>query len=385
MPKPKTLVAVVGTTRAWELTWESFAANVLDELGADLALCVGDRDEGPNPFYERAKHLWTVEEPDDWADAYDDAVGDSSWRALLRPGDHLLGGVHDTEHPQPGVSALTIYMRWCLKRSLEGAGLIGDYDWLVLTRSDFLWPFPHPDPRLLSERHVYAFDGEQWGGICGRHLVVHRRLAERLLSVYDPVFADPVGLRRRLDRASVEAGWELINLERLQAARLRELGLLRWLTYLPYVPFIVRAPGGPTGWKTGVFDSELGYYVKYPSERERSEITRRFIRGRDSWRRYLAPLRGAPARLRLRRIYRERGLYERPFPPREAPTRAYRLARLRLAGADPRTFLAEQRSRLIQLRQRGEVPIGRGLRRVPGMSAVLDARLRRIRGRSPTR
>ena len=343
MPELKTLVAVVGTTRAWELTWESFSANVLDELGADLALCIGDRDERPNPFYERAKHVWTVEEPDDWADAYDLAVGDSRWRALLRRGDHLLGGVRGT-HPQPGAGALTIYMRWSLKRSLEGAGLIGDYDWLVLTRSDFVWPLPHPDPRLLSERHIYAFDGEQWGGICGRHLVVHRHFAERLLGVYDPVFTDPVGLRGQLDRASVAAGWKLVNLERFQAARFRELGLMRRLRYLPYVPFIVRAPGGPTGWKTGVLDDERGFYVKYPSERERSEITRGFIRGRDSWRRYLAPARGAAARLRLRRAYRERGLYERPFPLREAPLRTYRLARWRLGRADLRTRLAEHQA-----------------------------------------
>jgi hypothetical protein len=378
------LVAVVGTTRAWELTWESFSANVLDELGADLALCVGDRDRGPNPFYERAKYVWEAHEPEDWADAYDEAAENLSWRSLLRPGDHLLGGIRDTEQPQPGAGALTIYMRWFLKRSLEGTGIARDYDWLVLTRSDFLWPLPHPDLRLLSERRIYAFDGEQWGGICGRHLVVHRRLAERLLGLYDPVFTDPHALRRRLDRAGVAAGWELINLERFQAARLRELGLLRRLRYLPYVPFIVRAPDGATGWKEGRFDEQLGFYVKYPSERERSEITGRFILGRDSWRSYLSPIRGARARRQLRSAYRDRGLYERPFPLREAPVRAYRLFRWRLARADLRTRLAEQRSRLIQRRRRAEVPIGRGLRRVPGLAPLLDARLRRIRRRSPT-
>jgi len=379
--RPRTLVAVVGTTRAWELTWESFASNLLDELGADLALCVGDRDRAPNPFYERAKFIWSVHQPDDWADAYDRAVGDSSWRSLLRPGDHLLGGVSSTEHPPPGAGALIIYMRSFLKLSLERSGIIEGYDWLVLTRSDFLWPLPHPDPRLLSERHLYAFDGEQWGGVCGRHLVVHRRLAERLLGLYDPVFADPSGLRRRLDRSSIAAGWNLMNIERFQATRLRETGLMRRLRYLPYVPFIVRAPGGPTGWKTGVFDERLGSYVKYPSERERSEITRRFVRDAESWRSYLAPLRGAMTRRRLRRAYRERGLYERPFPLREAPRRACRLARPEVASRV--AGLARwRRTRLPEHRRSAEVRVGRNLRRMPGMAPLLDARLRRIRRRA---
>lgn len=209
-------------------------------------------------------------------------------------------------------------------------------------------------------------DGEQYGGVCGRHVVVPRRHVQRFLSIYDPVFTEPQLLRRRLDRRSVVAGWQFLNLERFQAARLKDLGLWRRVRFLPYVPFTVRAPGGPTGWSTGVLDRRLGLYVKYPAERERSEISQSFVRDRDSWRHYLAPLRGAPARVRLRRTYRDRGLYERPFPLREAHLRAYRMAcwsaHRAAGGIEPR--------------------IGRRLRRVPGMAPLLDARIRRIRRRA---
>jgi hypothetical protein len=117
-----------------------------------------------------------------------------------------------------------------------------------------------------------------------------------------------------------------------------------------------------------VFDRRLGFYVKYPAERERSEISQSFVRGQESWRHYLAPLRGAPARLRLRRAYRDRGLYERPFPLREVHLRAYRRARWSAHRA------AEWR--------RGIAPrIGRRLRRVPGMAPLLDIRIRRIQRR----
>ena len=368
---PKVLVAVAGTTRAWELCWDGFASNVLDELGADLALCTGDRDPRPNPFYERAKYAWSFEQPDDWADVYDRVVGDPSWRALLRPGDHLLGGVRSTEHPQPAVGALVIYMRWLLKQYLVRSGLIAKYDWLILTRSDFLWELPHPRLRHLSERRVYTFDGEHYGGISLRHLVAPRRHAERLLSLYDPVFTEPEQLRRRLDRRCTVEGWPFLNLEQFHAARLKELGFWRRLRFLPYIPYTVRAPGGLTGWSVGEFDDRLGFYVKYPAERERSEITRGLVSDRDSWGSYLAPVRGAPARRRLRRSYRERGLYERPFPLRQAPRRAYRMARWRI-------------SQLPELRRRAEIPVGRQLRRLPGASPLLDARLRRIRRRPPT-
>src|SRR5436190_9260847 len=198
--RPSALVAIVGTTRAWELCWESFAANVLDELGADLALCTGDRDERPNPLYDRAKFVWQVDEPDDWAKAYDRAAGDSSWRGLLKPHDQLFGGIRDTAYPQPGMVALLIYMRWSLAAHLESSGLLDEYEWLIWTRSDFLWPVPHPDLRYLSSRRLHVFDGEHYGGVCCRHVVVPRRLVRRFLRMYEPVFRDPEELAERLER-----------------------------------------------------------------------------------------------------------------------------------------------------------------------------------------
>ena len=91
----RVLVAVVAETRAWEVTAESFFANVVEPLGADLALCVGDH-EAPNPFHERARYAWQAEEPDDWGELYDRQAG-SGWRVLLTPGAQLFGGVADPD------------------------------------------------------------------------------------------------------------------------------------------------------------------------------------------------------------------------------------------------------------------------------------------------
>jgi hypothetical protein len=375
----RTLVVILGQTRAWELTVDSFISNVLDELGADLALCGGDRDERGNPFYERAKFVWQTPEPDDWAEVYDRTVGDSSWRVLLSgtPSENLFGGIKDTEKPQVGMGALQMYIRRFLRESLERAGITEAYDWLVVTRSDFLWPLPHPDLRYLSKRRIYVLDGEHYGGVSDRHVIVPRRHVKRFLRVPDPVFTDPERLRRQLDRRSAAQDWPFLNPERFLAARLKDLGLWRRVRFLPYVPFLVRPPGGPTAWSVGEFDEERGYYVKYPTELERSELSNRFIRDQESWERYLAPIRGARRRRQLKRIYRERGLYERPYPLREIHIRALR----GVLWAAPR-LRSRMREEANRVRAKVVPQIGTQLRKIPGLSKVLDARLRWIRRRA---
>jgi hypothetical protein len=362
---PSVLVAIIGETRAWELTTDEFSSNVLDTLDADLALCVRD-GEPSNPFYERARYVWRYAESEDWAKQYDESVGSSAWRTLLPVSPQFLAGIVNPEPPQIAGVAILLYYRRLLRQLLERERLPEKYDWLVITRSDFRWPMPHPHVRYLSDRHVYLLDGEQYGGIEDRHAIVPRRYVKQFLSLPDPVFDDPEGLRLRLERAMQEEGWDnYLNLERFLAWRLKEIGLWSRVRYLPYVPFAVRAPGGTTKWSAGVFDEELGCYVKYPAEKERSEIAARFISDQGSWRQYLSPVRGALRRRKLRTAYQERGLYERAFsrPPV-----------LKLWAEQIRNSLDRTAARL-----------GRRLRALPGMPAILDARVRRMRTRADRR
>ena len=75
----KTLVIILGETRAHELTFENIKINLLDELDADLAICIGIKPaqyDYNNPFYKLAKYRFLYEEPDDnnYASAFDYAV-----------------------------------------------------------------------------------------------------------------------------------------------------------------------------------------------------------------------------------------------------------------------------------------------------------------------
>ena len=364
----RVLVAVVAETRAWEITAESFFSNVIEPLDADLALCVGDHEE-PNPLYDRAKYVWSTEEPEDWGELYDRKASGPSWRILLEPGDQLLDGIED---PEVGSGAIVLYFRQLLAESIQRQGIADEYDWLVVTRSDLLWPIPHPSTRYLSSRHIYALDGEGYGGVEDRHLIVPRRFVKRFLEVPGGVFSDPERLKRELDHVSALPEWPVLNHERFLAARLRQLGLWRHVRFLPYVPYLVRPPGGATRWSEGTLDEERGYYVKYPTELERSRIAQRFISDQRSWADYLAPVRGARMRRELRAAYRERELFERPFTFRQVYDRVAR-------DVDDFPLTVEK------LLHRLSVWAGARLRRIPGLAPLLDARLRRIRRRAATR
>ena len=69
----KTLVIILGETRASELTFDSFKKNMIDVLNADLCLCIGvtPQYDYDNPFYQLAKYKFLYNEPDDFGDAFD--------------------------------------------------------------------------------------------------------------------------------------------------------------------------------------------------------------------------------------------------------------------------------------------------------------------------
>jgi len=69
----KTLVIILSETRAHELTFDNFKKNVIDELGADLCICIGARTDydTTNPYYKLAKHRFIYNEPDNYGSAFD--------------------------------------------------------------------------------------------------------------------------------------------------------------------------------------------------------------------------------------------------------------------------------------------------------------------------
>jgi hypothetical protein len=302
------LVIVLCETRGWELTADAFFANVLRPLSADLALCVGrTARERPNPLYDGASYVWKIDEPQDWTDAYEREAGNRDWEALLQFNSQFLAPIAPPTVGDavaiPGSGAVVFFFRRVLRRCLEQEGVLDAYDWFVITRSDFLWPRPHPPVASLDRRFLYALDGERYGGLSDRHHVVPRGLIRPYLDVVEPIFTEPRALAGRLASSLGRRANEL-NPEWFWKARLRELGIWNRVRYLPYVPYTVRGADGSTRWAAGTWHEEGGYYVKYPYELARSLAVQRVIHDEASWRRYFAPRAGLVMRSRLTLVHR---------------------------------------------------------------------------------
>ena len=184
----RTLVCVQAQVRTAELTWPKFKENVLDVLGADLALCIGDsipRSDGKiitseynedNGFFHTAKYIWRYNEPDDWACAFD-LMTEGRWRDFTHiPGNWL--GPAKTPVAHSGTGGINTFFRWFLSEKI--GDLMDKYDQIIITRSDYYWIKPHP---VLDLDHVWIPNGEFHGGICDRHAVLPMRLAKEHLSI----------------------------------------------------------------------------------------------------------------------------------------------------------------------------------------------------------
>ena len=72
--KIKTLICVLGQTRAQDITWESFNKYLLESLGADLALCVAEKKNKNNHMYKNAKYIWKYKDSADYTEYFEKEV-----------------------------------------------------------------------------------------------------------------------------------------------------------------------------------------------------------------------------------------------------------------------------------------------------------------------
>lgn len=275
---PRTLVIILGETRAHELTFHNFKSHVLDELQADLALCIG---VGPNysydnPFWKAAKYKFTYEEPNDYGPYFDlmyrtelkrnppTYKNQIHWRRFLQIPEQFMGGILDNKHQHSGSAGILLFCRWFLLHNLISQNLLNQYDYFVITRSDYIYCLPHPKTSILSSEHLYIPDGEyyggQYGGLTDRHVILPRQYVVSYLNILNNFVTKG---RSYFEKMKL---FQPFNLERLIAFHLKEEGVFNQIRFFPYVMYTVREMGGTTRWTKGTFYPDLGYYVKYTTE-----------------------------------------------------------------------------------------------------------------------
>lgn len=341
----RVLVCVLASTRGHDVAWPSFERQVLEELDADLALAVtlDERYDYANPYWQRAKYRWTAPEPEDVGDEFDLAqrflwrrhdLPPPDWRSMLRVKGIWLGGIRSA-NPQPSHSAHLFFCRWLLLRGLQEDGVLSRYDRFVVTRSDFVWLCPHPPMSVLDRGSLWIPDGERYGGLTDRHLVVSREDVVTALSLIDDMVLRPGELYREMKH---RADW---NPERYLAFHLARKGLLPRVKLFPYVMYTARVVRDTTPtWSVGWFEPSVGHMVKYGKEFRGARAYSAVIRTREDWekgawmeahqRQLFAPVR--PALWPVRKVF-----WALWRPGRVARFgRFYRRTMQRLAAGEPR-------------------------------------------------
>uniref|UniRef100_A0A6C0D110 Uncharacterized protein n=1 Tax=viral metagenome TaxID=1070528 RepID=A0A6C0D110_9ZZZZ len=347
----KTLVIILSETRASELTFNSFKQNVIDELDADLCLCIGVKPDYDynNPFYQLAKYKFLYNEPDDFGDAFEYAYNTISqnrekyeclynvnslygkiqdshkstnnityygeninmdtnddeivihtkdfpkeewknkvygvkksenhlvfemnvntykkplyWREFLKVKDQFLGGIKDEHNQHPGSAGILIFFRWFLLKNLIDNDLINKYDRFVITRSDYIYQLPHPKMNIIDEQFIWIPDCEYYEGFTDRHAVLSKNNIESYLNILNNFVLRSneyfLKMKNIID-------W---NLERLIKFHLKQNNVLHLVREIPYVMYSVRNINGTTRWSYGAYSHELGYYIKYGTEFDKS-------------------------------------------------------------------------------------------------------------------
>lgn len=278
--KPKTLVIVLGQARADKLTWSSFQKNVLEVLDADLALCIGISPENndSNQYWANAKYKWTVPEYEDFGDGFDqielERYGrNSTWRKVLEVKDQWLGGIKgDGEHP--GSAGLLLYFKAKLYDLLVKENLTERYSRFVITRSDFVWEMPHPKVERLHPQCIWIPYGEFYWGVTDRHAVLTKDHLKAYLDLIDPIFRDSTQLIKDMLAYNSIPNW---NHEQYILFQLKSQGFGKKIRYIPYMMYAVREESTPTRWAKGEYDPEMGYLVKYPPEKIRTRLTKKYL------------------------------------------------------------------------------------------------------------
>jgi hypothetical protein len=351
----KTIVIVLSETRTSELTFDNFKKNIIDELNADLCICIGVKPDYDynNPFYKLAKYKFLYDEPDDFGDAFEYAynilikdrpkyeyleningiygkiqhpqestenityygnheriknlenfnddqiiihtkdfpenlwknqvhgIKNSEnnnlvtqnnvntykkplyWREFLKI--NFYGwGVKDAPIEHPASSGILLFFRWFLLKNLIDNDLINKYERFIITRSDYIYQLPHPKVELMSKNYIWIPDSEHYGGYTDRHVILSKSNIESYLNIFNNFVLKSNEYFMKMNN---NTNW---NLERLIKFHLEQNNVLHLVKEMPYVMYTVRNINGNTRWSMGNYSNELGYYIKYESEYNKS-------------------------------------------------------------------------------------------------------------------
>ena len=279
--KLKTLTIILCQTREAEFNFSSLVEKLLIPMNSDLAFCGSANTKNYDEILINSRFVWNREEPTDWIEALNEISRiDNEWECLLSVGDMFFGGTGLGQ--TVGSGAIIFFWREVLNRHIT-TEILEEYEWFIITRSDFLWLSPHPNVKDLNPREVYFLDGEQHGGLSDRHIIFHRSNAEKIFSLASPLFNESAKVKQSLLELETD-----LNPEIYIKFAIEQMGLFQNIRLIPYLGFTTRHGETQTRWSSGNFSKKLGFFVKYPSEYESAKLVGFLFRRSENWEKFIS-------------------------------------------------------------------------------------------------
>jgi hypothetical protein len=256
--KEKILVVILAETRAHKLTFKTQKKYLIDPLKADVAVCIG-RKPGEtfkdDPFYEISKYRFVYDEKsDDFQSAFESIGGKADMCShLSKIQDQLFGGVVCSGHK--GSAGILLFFRRFLADHL--VPILHLYDFIIVTRSDYYYEFPHPK---MVPGKILIPRGEDFRGLTDRHMACPSSFIIDALTIVDPILSDG---ERMVSVMSLNAKW---NLEQYIKFMFVQRGLYEHVVRFPRVMYAVREESTKTRWAQGDYDKDAKMIVKYRDE-----------------------------------------------------------------------------------------------------------------------
>lgn len=262
--------------RGGEAVWESQVVHLLSPWNADVAVLT----TSPLPAYmaNRVRYYWplaNISTPADlsrWFDSHQQA-GQPAWRSYCQLRSHFtfFGGTD-----QPGCrkhsGAHVFVQRFLLAEQVRKLKLVAEYDFFVLTRSDYLYLCDHPPLSVFLSSAASGARGfvpkfEGWGGYTDRHLLVHSSVFFDFVDVLPPLLSNFTFWRDLLLRNN---GYNPESLLRIVWEE-RHLNVSYMGDFQPMALAAHSGSGEIQGWSTGIAGMPTLFTLfslkfKYPTE-----------------------------------------------------------------------------------------------------------------------
>ena len=153
------LVVLVGSAQALSQTFDSLSSKVLAPLGAELALF--SHQPFPHKSLTFLEYDWRVPEPPSWeAEFLRFGLDNTNIGRYSAVHEQFFSGVGPS--PYNGNSAISYFQKFRLGHYLRQAAVMEKYDWILMTRPDFLWFTPIPRLENFDASRIYFLSGEHY-------------------------------------------------------------------------------------------------------------------------------------------------------------------------------------------------------------------------------